>query len=458
MAGWDEFLSGMQDAMNGGPVSPRQDEDGAPQPADNVDQSRKASTSAVDNYSLSTPVVPAARPAANTAGTPNATVASPAAADDSDTSAPPTPYKVNFDAAMDKVRQLQAINPDDKQALYKQYPKTGPDGAIKMNADGTLAHDSILSDIGKGIMLSMKKIAPIMLDRNVSDKTALGYAIGAAIGGGGSNAFMRTNDEKAKLGEDKAEATQNAGVAQTAYTTDTTNRQKQSLMDASGERTAQGWDRLQNTRDKNVDAANNTKLKTMMGAIEKGAIDPSKDPAALDLVRKLSGAPLTFDPQKAKAKFSKVVEDAANNKAYTVTTFDNGEVVSRLMKDENGNAMSVTDPRVKAEQIRATTQVQTTGMRTKSSEEIAAMNNKAKLAVAKLVTDSHATSQASAQIFAEYERLAAADTSGADAVDLLAKATANLKGKGEIAEVNGQLTTVVAPKNTTTPAPNIKKP
>lgn len=317
-----------------------------------------------------------------------------------------SPYAKSLSTAVQKVNDLNAIDPDNKDQLNAHYHGYNPDGSVKK--------DSVMGNIGKGLLASMKNIAPIMMDKNVTNKQALGYAIGAGLGGSLNYGITGTADEKAKLASDKQEAAGQMAQAQDIYSTDVKNRVGEANIEyTSGRHEAEMAKvnaALEAEKGKNFKRATD-RFTALTKAMTTGPLSLQQSPQFLETLADLAGVPSVsvsgFDPRTDTIIKEETKVDADTGEVHTLTFNKGGKVMTGIAVDEaTGKPISIKDPRVKAEEVRQAGNVTTTGMRTASQEKIASMRNSFELARQKMINEHQVSAKTAGMIFDESTRLA----------------------------------------------------
>lgn len=286
---------------------------------------------------------------------------------------PENPFVTSLQQALQNVTDLDAIK--SKEDLQRW---AHPDGK----------KDGILGNISKGILLSMRGLAPVLMDKNISDKTALGYSLGSVMAGGLGNAIAGDWDEKQKLADEKAKASGDLDQAQARYGADVTTRGKEAAITANQDKIdilQQRADTSQQRADTANRNADTNVLKALLPRVDKGLLDPAKDQMLADSLSKLAGMPLNFDPAKARVKNVKVVSDPESKTGYVIKTFEDGNVAVTIVSDPvTGKPLPMGDSRYETEVKRQEGMMATTQVRTASAEKIAAIRDATARAVEKM--------------------------------------------------------------------------
>lgn len=346
--------------------------------------------------------------------------------------------KDNLASAMANLQRLEAIDTKDKNVMSTYGgTKTYAPGTMKkrdgkmVDVGGQIKRDSMLVNIGKGLAMSLQKIAPIMLDKNVDNKTALGYAIGAAASGGVSNAIDGTLDEQDKLARDKAKAQQQVASAQGVYAANIKNRQGEANVDFTTQKAPIEFAKLTQKYEEEKGkqfGRKTSRLKTLTDAMTKGPLSIHQNGAFLDTLADLADVDevkiADFDPRTDTIIKAETINDAETGDVYNVTYSKGGQTFTAKAIDKaTGQPIKVKSDRVKSAEIQGNTSITTTGMRTKSAEVIATMNNNAKIWIANTITDV----KKQGMVYDEFVRLSAdPDNNDKSMDDLMTEALTNV--------------------------------
>jgi hypothetical protein len=228
---------------------------------------------------------------------------------------------------------------------------------------------------------------------NMTDKQSLMMVLGSVAGSGLNATFNPYGDEQQQLQYKKAMQDKRIATAKEDYQTDQTGRlREEQIADIDANNLQKNRDLTRREDELKVKRfeASTKRANTMINLVKTGRITPADNPELIDALSDSVGAKVRlddFNPVTDKITNVKVVQDAQNNKAYVVTTSVNGVVKEQVMKDEFGNVAFIKDPRVKAEEIRANTNITTTTMRIKSAQELEGMKIKSREKLAQMGLD-----------------------------------------------------------------------
>ena len=318
--------------------------------------------------------------------------------------------------SMENLRRLEAIDPNDKETMATYgHTKTYKPGTMKkrdgkmVDVGGQTKKDSVLMNIGKGLLASMKNIAPIMLDKNVDNRTALGYALGAGAGGGIRYGMDGTIDEQEKLARDKERAQQQVTGAQGAYDANAKNRQTEANIDWTNARPDLERDKIkqkyEEEKGKNFGRAT-SRMKALMDAMTKGPLSIHQNGQFLDTLADLAGVQSVkiadFDPRTDTIIRAETIHDNTSGETTTVTYNKGGKVVTAKVIDEaTGKPLVTKSDRAYVADKAAATQITTTKMRTESAEKIAQWDGQVRITLKNLGI----AADKEAMVYDEYVRL-----------------------------------------------------
>jgi len=266
-------------------------------------------------------------------------------------------YRNRLEEAINARNQLNTVNPRD----------------LDRNPD------SKLTNIGKAIALNLPNLQQALLNPNLTDREAFMTTLGSLIGSTVSGLVNPYGDERQQLEYQKSQAEKDVTEAQGMYDKNLANELGEARVDdiytKQDERERRLDQRDVDLKNKKFDFATR-RMNAYTNLLKTGQLDAKDNQELVDSMSDLVDAKIVlngFNPAKDKIVGVKVVADAQNNRAYLVTTNAGGVVKTDYVRDENGNIAYIKDPRVKAEEIRSQTSLETTKQRIMSSEKLKAM-------------------------------------------------------------------------------------
>lgn len=297
-------------------------------------------------------------------------------------------YKSAFDKAMEELKRLEAIRASDsKDQIYAEINGIDPLTGKPKNKDGKW------KNFAKGLALALANAAPVLLDRNVSNKAAFGQLLGSGMALGIGNAIKGNLDEKYKLDQKIARAQQQAQSSTGMYGQDLDFRKKeQDILGSEArardleERARIAKDKLAATRFKN----STERFKVMSQAIKDGTLSREQSAEFEDTLAGLIGLDNVkiedWDPVKDKVKSVELVT-GVDGGVKVVTVNQDGTTKNHWLLDENGSKAQVMTDRYAVAKVLAANRVETTQMQISSREKIEREGNALKKQLAQISTD-----------------------------------------------------------------------
>lgn len=277
-------------------------------------------------------------------------------------------YKQRLDKAVQERTRLESMRPQD----------------LDQKKDGWF------KNFGKALLMNLPNLSAVLQNPNMTDKQALMASLGTVLASGLRGAIDPYGDERMSLEYKKAQADKEIEDASGVYDKEMGRAYNQARIDDYYDKQAQR-ERRNDQRDVELENKKfeyaTRRINSITALMKTGMVDPKDNDELIKSLSDMTNAKVVFsgfNPATDKIAGMKVVQDAEGNKAYWVTYTAGGAVKSDYVRDGAGNIAYIKDPRVKAEEIRASTNLEVTKQRTMSAERIAKLNNDTRTTIASM--------------------------------------------------------------------------